>query len=275
MSKTDSLSYPVVDNIFLNTRDLPLTGKGYAAKVPLLIGVNRDETAIQLSPYYGIPSVPQFLALVSQVVGKDLTPYANNPAFPTPPGPAALAAFNVTQRLLTDAGYKCLSWATAYSAVKHKILPEVYAYEFNRTYQPRGFTSPLCQAPVTADHPYGDPDGEYFKCHSGDVELVFGELVGSERMIRDENDVPFEALAVDYWAAFIWNGDPNPKPGYLKARGYWGTLSQITATGNWEKVNTRHPMMRRLEWNGATVDMSEKEQCEAVGFPLDYYEGVL
>ncbi|KAK6330470.1 hypothetical protein TWF696_003361 [Orbilia brochopaga] len=267
--------FPVVDNIFLKTRNLPVTGKGYAASVPLLIGTNRDETGIQLSPFYGITSFPEFLIGVSQVIGQDVTQFANDPAFPVPSGDPARSAFNVTQRLLTDAGYKCLSWANAYSAVKHKVLPEVYAYRFNRTYQPTTYTNPLCLPPVTPDHPYGDPDAEYFKCHSGEVGTVFGELVSGGSMLRDEYDVPFEQLIVDYWSAFIWNADPNPKPGYLKARGYWGTLNQIAAAGKWERVNTRHPSMMGLQWNGGMLGFDEGPQCDALGLPLDYYETAL
>ncbi|EPS45811.1 hypothetical protein H072_218 [Dactylellina haptotyla CBS 200.50] len=269
-------SYPVVDNYLLKTSALPITGKGYAASVPILGGFNRDEAAIQVSPYYGITSnVTTFLYLASQVAGVNLTPYANSPAFPTPPGDATLAAFNVTQRVLTDVAFKCLQWATAYSGLKHHVFPTFHAYEFNRTYQPRGYTSQYCQPPVTPDYPYGNPNAEYFKCHSGEVDIVRGELVDSERMIRDENDIPWQVLAMDYWSAFIWNGDPNPKSGYLKVRGYWTTLSQIAATGKWEGVNIRTPLMRLIEWNGGTVALSEREQCEAVGLGLEYYETYL
>ncbi|KAK6531836.1 hypothetical protein TWF694_003001 [Orbilia ellipsospora] len=102
-----------------------------------------------------------------------------------------------------------------------------------------------------------------------------GEIVGSEMIPRDESDVPFEQLIVDYWSSFIWTGNPNPKTGYLQARGYWGTLSQIQQTGKWDALNTREEMMRLLEWNGGMVELSEAEQCTAIGYPIDYYESNL
>ncbi|KAF3931135.1 Neuroligin-2 [Dactylellina cionopaga] len=276
LSPVGHLAFPVVDSVILGTADLPVTGKGYAAKVPLLIGVNRDETGIQLSPYYGIPDVATYLDYIGQyVVFQNLSAFINHPAFPLPPGDPAQAAFNFTQRIVTDGAYKCLSWATAYSAVKHGVLPRVYTYEFNRTYGPLEYTNPLCEPPITAEHPFGDPDAEYFKCHSGELPTAHGEILFGGRKIRDEFDIPFEQLVIDYWTAYIWNNDPNPKTGYLKARGYWGTLNQITKAGKWEKVNTRGPKMMRLQWNGGSVDLSEKVQCEALGFPLDYFEKTL
>ncbi|KAK6511582.1 hypothetical protein TWF481_000497 [Arthrobotrys musiformis] len=270
------LAFPVLDNIILKTSDLQVTGKGYVADVPLLMGVNRDEDSIQLSPFYGIPDTYTYLEYISQaIIFKDITGFANHPAFPLPPGDAALSAFNQTQRILSDGAVKCLNWATAYSAAKHKVLPKVFAYEFNRTYQPVEYTSPLCEPPITASHPFGDPDAEYFKCHSGEVNIVHGELLYYGRNIRDEHDIPFQQLVIDYWTAYLWNQDPNPKPGYLKARGYLGTLSQVTAAGKWESVNTRQPKMMRLQWNGGSTDLSEKAQCEALEFPFTYFEQAL
>ncbi|KAF3313101.1 hypothetical protein TWF173_006275 [Orbilia oligospora] len=275
-SPLGSLAFPVLDNILLKTNDLQVTGKGYVAPVPLLMGVNRDEDSIQLSPFFGIPDAYTYLEYISQsIVLQDITRFANHPAFPQPPGDAAWSAFNLTQRILTDGAVKCLNWATAYSAAKHKVLPKVFAYEFNRTYSPVEYTNPLCEPPVTPGHPFGDPDAEYFKCHSGEVNIVHGELLYYGRNIRDENDIPFQQLIIDYWTAFIWNKDPNPKPGYLKARGYWGTLNQVANTGKWESVNTRQPKMMRLQWNGGSVDLSERPQCEALGFPFEYFESAL
>ncbi|KAK6529543.1 hypothetical protein TWF281_008714 [Arthrobotrys megalospora] len=277
LSALGNVAFPVLDNIILKTADLQVTGKGYVAPVPLLIGENRDEYAIQLSDFYGIPDVSTYLDYIGQyIIYRDLSAFVNHPAFPLPPGPdPALSAFNLTQRLLSDGASKCQTWATAFSAVKHKVLPKVYTYEFNRTYNPLEYTRPLCEPPATAEHPFGDPNAEYFKCHSGEVIIVHGELLYGGRNMRDEYDIPFQQLVIDYWTSFIWNKDPNPKPGYLKARGYWGTLNQVAKAGTWETVNTRNPKMMRLQWNGGLVDLSEREQCNALGFPFEYFETAL
>ncbi|KAK6354085.1 hypothetical protein TWF730_008503 [Orbilia blumenaviensis] len=275
-SPLGNIAFPVQDNIILKTSDLAVTGKKYAANVPLLTGVNRDETGIQISPYYGIPDIATYLDYIGQyVVFQNLSGLINHPDFPIPPGDPAWSAFNFTQRIVTDGAYTCLTWATAFSAVKHKVLPKVFTFEFNRTYAPFEYTNPLCEPPVSAEHPFGDPDAEYFKCHSGDVVLALGELLYGPRHMRDENDIPFAQLVVDYWTAFVWNKDPNPKCGYLEARGYWGTLNQVRKIGKWDSVNVRQPKMMRLQWNGGSVDLSERPQCAALGFPFEYFETAL
>ncbi|EPS41744.1 hypothetical protein H072_4344 [Dactylellina haptotyla CBS 200.50] len=185
-----------------------------------------------LSGYYGIPDTATYLSYIGQaIVGRNLSEFANHPAFLLPSRDPAWTAFNLAQIVSSD------------------VLPKVYTDEFNRTYQPSTFTSALCKPPVTIEHPYGDPSAEYFKCHSGDIGTAHGELLYGAKTIRDELDILFEQLVVDYWVAYIWNNDPNLKAGYLK--------------------------MMRIQWNGGLVDLNEETQCAALGFPLEYFEGSL
>ncbi|KAF3935004.1 Acetylcholinesterase [Dactylellina cionopaga] len=269
-------NWPVVDRKILSVPDLPLTGNAYIAPVPLIIGTTRDETAIMLSPvnaeYYGdIYSTYDYLDFAGTTpevfgnVNKNLTLFANHPAFPLPKGgDPDFAAFNVTVRVLTDAIFKCGSWSTAYLAAKHNTLPKVYVYEVNQTYQPLEYTAPECEPPNN------DPSKEYFKCHAGDVDSMLGALQWDGLKPRDRNDFLFSELLMDYWTSFAWNHDPNPKQEYLFARGYWNTLEQVGSTGKWESLKADKPKMRRLQWNGYQTDLSEREQCEALGMPLDY-----
>lgn len=61
--------------------------------------------------------------------------------FPAPDGAnATLNAFNVTARVATDGEFRCLDQASAYAAVKNKLFPAVYSYEFDRSYQMAGFS---------------------------------------------------------------------------------------------------------------------------------------
>ncbi|KAF3924085.1 Neuroligin-2 [Dactylellina cionopaga] len=270
---------PVIDNIILS-RDLPIAGGGYIAPVPVIIGTNRDEWAIDLaqrgftgdqsSVYDYLQFATETYAPSSGGVAIDMTIYANTPEFPTPPG--ALGAFNVTQRILTDALFKCGSWATAFSGAKHQTLPAIYTYEFNRTYQTMYYTVDACNAPVTTEHPLGDPNQEYFKCHSGELDTSLGFLLYGGEEPRDENDIPYQQLLVDYWAAFAWWHNPNPKEGYLRVRNYWNTLNQVKKTGKWAKVNHLNPTMRKLQWDGGDVPMNEREQCQALGIPYEKFE---
>lgn len=155
--------YLVVDGTYLVTDELDVSGKCPAAHVPVLMGFMRDDGAA----FIGYP------ANTSETEAEFLTSQAFNASvvidsglFPVPHGPnKTLDIFNVTALVTTDSEFRCLDEATAYSAVKHEVFEEVYFYEFNRSYQLTVFdpNAPVCNAPVTAEYPYGDPNMEYFK----------------------------------------------------------------------------------------------------------------
>jgi hypothetical protein len=86
--------------------------------------------------------------------------------FPTPTGAnTTLDTFNVTIRFATDAMARCADQAFAHAGAKSEVFPSVWFYEFERGYQPADFelNTPVCDAPVDAEHPYGDPSKAYFK----------------------------------------------------------------------------------------------------------------
>ena len=90
----------------------------------------------------------------------------NSPLFPIPADSDAISRiFNVTSRVATNVAFRCLDQATAFSAVSHTLLKSVWSYEFNRSYQPPTFNPnpPRCEAPVDDEHPFGNPDREYYK----------------------------------------------------------------------------------------------------------------
>jgi hypothetical protein len=122
---------------------------------------------------------------------------------------------------------------------------------------------------VTPTHPYGDPSLEYFKCHAGDLEFSFGNVVRDGFPERDDFDIPFAQLTTDYWTAFARNLDPNPPAAYLKARGYSYTLAQTEFVGSWQPVNTTQPSMMLLQPDGAMARFGDEEQCAAIGQSLD------
>ncbi|KAK6543526.1 hypothetical protein TWF694_000272 [Orbilia ellipsospora] len=269
-------NYPIMDGRYIISSALPVTGKGFLNSVPTLLGSNRDELGITLSQL--LPPYTNFtesLAAISLLLTQDITAVANSPAFPLSPGDPAAAVFNASVRVLTDGALKCLTYSTAYSAAKHHTLPAVYAFEFNRTYSPAGFTSAACSPPITPSHPYGDPNQEYFKCHAGEVDYAFGVVLRTGLPQRDEFDIPFSQLVLDHWASFVWNHDPNPSTDYLKARGYYNTLNQVKISGLWERVNAARPQLKWLQWNSRTVPFPEGPQCAALGYPLDYFETYL
>ncbi|KAK6527382.1 hypothetical protein TWF281_010562 [Arthrobotrys megalospora] len=268
-------NYPVIDGKYLESSGLQVTGKGFINSVPTMIGANRDESAIAIGPLPRFTNFTESLAMISGLLTQDITAAANSPAFPVPPGDPAEAVFNATVRVVSDGTIKCLGLATAYSAAKHKTLPSIYVFEFNRTYSPPNYTSALCSPPTTSEFPLGDANQEYYKCHAGEVILVFGTLLRLGLPDRDGLDIPFSQVVIDYWASFMWRYDPNPTPAYLKAKGYFNTLNQIKVSGKWKTVETKRPEFKVLQWNAPSISFSEGPQCAALGLPLNYYEAYL
>ncbi|KAL5319891.1 hypothetical protein ACEPPN_012949 [Leptodophora sp. 'Broadleaf-Isolate-01'] len=264
---------PTIDGTYIVSPRLSLSGKEYAAQIPILTGTVRDESGIT-APYPAPASFEKALSDISGLLGLNLSYIPSTGAFPIPEGPdPTLNNFNVTSRIITDGGLHCLNQATAFSGIKHKVFPSVYSYVFNRTFQPPTFTNGACNAPTTLSHPLGDTDMEYFKCHAGDVIWPFGVLL-RVLQARDEIDIPFSQLILDYWTSFARTHDPNPDLGYLKARGYWSSIAQLKVAGKWDEVKASKPTARWLQWNGRQVPFEEKEQCDALGLPLDYYESL-
>ena len=233
-------------------------------------GVTRDDGAAFIS-YPTTTNVSQ--ALTAQSFLAD--PILASGDFPTPQNAnQTLAVFNVTARVSTDTQLRCIDEAAAYSAAKHNVLPKQYFYEFNRTYQLTAYSpnAPTCEPPRTASHPNGDPDGEYFKCHSGELYYEFGTLTREGLPDRDGKDFLFSQLIVDYWSSFARTYDPNPDPEYLKVRGYTNTIEQVKRSGKWPTLNAANPTLRQLQVDGNHIPFKEKEQCDALGLPLTYYE---
>jgi len=54
---------------------------------------------------------------------------------------------------------------------------------------------------------------------------------------RDNADLPFSQLIVDYITSFARSHNPNPDRGFIQARGYYNTLSQLDRVGGvWKAV---------------------------------------
>jgi len=284
-----------MDGKYLTNHELVVNSStgSLATNVPVLLGINRDETGVYISePAYPPPNTNFTTYLdaitsiifggpagVSSLIGLDKsTP--SNPFPGLPPSVFTNTAtqseiLNATIRLTSDWFYTCNGLAKAYTATKHRAWKETYFFEFNRTYSPRGYTQPWCDPPATPSHPHGDPSsGEYFKCHAGEQMIVFGTALRGGLPDRDGLDVPFMQLVVDYWTAFARWGDPNPRPEWLRARGYEGTLREVERVGRWERVDARRPTMRVLQWAGKQVKLGEghDEVCRGLGVPLDVLE---
>jgi hypothetical protein len=232
-----------------------------------MIGTTRDDGAAMI----GYPKAGETIQASLNESGLPES-IASSHLFPIPStANTTLDIFNTTSRAATDAMFRCIDEATAYAGRKNNIFPEIFYYEFNRTYQMPDWSpnAPVCDAPITEDFPNGDPSKEYFKCHSGELYYAFGTILRQGLPLRDEHDLPFGQYVLDSWAAFARSFDPTPDTGFLRARGYVNTTRLIGETGPWVSYR-QEGQARLLQWPPSMKTLVELEQCRALGFTLDY-----
>ncbi|KAK5107289.1 hypothetical protein LTR62_001418 [Meristemomyces frigidus] len=272
-----NFNYPVIDGTYLTSSYINLNASAAGkdtSSVPVISGVNRDEEGVLVS---NSDTTNLTQSIVDLGYGRAeleaiLSHLDDFPLGSTPTGNDTLInqVFNTTVRIATDAGFHCSDENTIIAGASTGIFPKTWFFEFNRTYQDPGYNmNGVCQAPVTSTHPYGDPELEYFKCHAGDLAMSFGTFARSGFPERDQYDIPFAQLTVDYWTGFARTLDPNPAQEYLMARGYWDTLQQTAFAGPWDPVNARQPEMMELQWNGVMRPLPDAVQCAVLGQGLD------
>ncbi|KAK3374995.1 Alpha/Beta hydrolase protein [Podospora didyma] len=261
----------VVDGTYLTSPKLALTS-GAPLPIHLMMGITHDDG----SPFITFPKANQTdeaAYLSSQ--GFSLPPAALFPLVTTT-GNQTLDLYNTSSRLATDGIFRCVDQATAVAGLSSgRLGPRIYYYEFDRTYQTGWPGTDVCNPPKTAAHPHGDPSLPYFRCHSGELYYLFGNLARQGLPMRDEGDLPFEQYVLDSFAAFIRGYDPNPDHGWLKARGYESTLALVTTeNGKWVPSTADTRTLRALDWPVSRQGpFRELEQCEGLGLGLDYYTG--
>lgn len=242
-------------------------------RVPIVMGVNRDEGGV-LGTVFPTTNLTTGILDLAASEGANASAILSSGLFPlgtSQSNNATLDVFNTTTRIYTDESFRCFNQFEAYAGVQDGVLPNIWFYEFNRTYQDPGYdANHVCGAPKTPSHPNGDPSLEYFKCHAGDLANTFGNVARVGFPDRDGLDAPFGQLVTDYWTTFARNLNPNPDMGYLKARGYWNTINQIQVSGAWEKVDAGNPRMMELQWNSLMVPFRDVAQCAVLGYPLDF-----
>ncbi|KAI8949605.1 Alpha/Beta hydrolase protein [Xylaria longipes] len=257
----------VVDGTYLVSDELELEGP--RLPVHLMMGTTRDDGAA----FIGYPTTTNQSAYLASL-GIDV-PSAE--LFPVPEiENQTLALFNMTARLATDGIFRCIDQATTYAALfNDRLLGSIYYYEFNRTYQLTNYPQlDICEPPKSTLQPFGDPTGEYFKCHSGELYYLFGNLARNGLPMRDNHDLPFQQFIVDSFSSFARTYNPNPDLAYLRARGYTNTSRQIEQNGIWKPATKDHLRKRTLQWPSFQSPFIELEQCEELGLPLNYYNTV-
>ncbi|KUI56990.1 Bile salt-activated lipase [Cytospora mali] len=259
--------YVVVDGTYITTENLTLTGP--EAPYKLMMGTMREDGAALLS-YPTTTNETAYLA----ASGWDIPQPTLDSLFPIPDGTnQTLDLFNASSRLATDGVFRCADEATVYSGLQNGKYDSVYYYEFERSYQMAGYPGiSVCQPLITSSHPYGDPSLPYFRCHSGELYLVFGNLAFQGLPERDEYDLSFEQFALDSFTSFARTYDPNPDEGFLNARGYSNTSKEIEQAGVWKPAKKGDLTMRALGWPSYQDSFREEPQCNGIGVPLTYWQ---
>ncbi|TGJ87229.1 hypothetical protein E0Z10_g1524 [Xylaria hypoxylon] len=257
----------VVDGTYLVSDELELS-KGSRLPVHLMMGTTRDDGAA----FIGYPTTTnQSVYLAS--LGFNAP---SEKLFPVPDiTNKTLGVFNMTARLATDGIFRCIDQATTYAALSNDRLGPIYYYEFNRTYQLTDYPRlDVCEPPKSTSHPFGDPTGEYFKCHSGELYYLFGNLAREGLPMRDDHDLPFQQFVIDSFSSFARTYNPNPDLAYLRARGYTNTTREIEQSGIWKPSTKDRITKRTLQWPSYESAFIELEQCEGLELPLNYYNGL-
>ncbi|KAG9002775.1 hypothetical protein FRB94_004722 [Tulasnella sp. JGI-2019a] len=275
VNSPNAARYVIVDGTYVTTPELEVTGKGPAARVPTMWGTMADDAAAFIGYPTAAENVSQAIQSLNYLSPNLTAAIVDSGLFPVPnTGNYTLDLFNVSARVATDIQFRCLDQATVYSAVKHNVFGTTYYYQFDRSYQTPGYdpNAPVCDAPVTAAYPHGNPNLPYFKCHSGDLYYEFGTMGQFGYPLRDANDVVMTQLVMDHWTSFVRTHDPNPDPSYLIARGYTSTLQQTTKAGHWNAATPGSDTLRRLSVPSSQSPFLEVPQCQLLGLPLNYYE---
>lgn len=264
-SMSNVARFLVVDGTYLTSDELQLDGP--KLPVTLMMGTMRDDGGPFIT-YPKTTNASEYLA----ASGFDAPPAD---LFPIPDGAnKTLNLYNMTTRLATDGIFRCVDQATAKRATETGRLGPVYYYEFDRSYQALGWPmTDVCEPPRTADSPLGDTTLPYFRCHSGELYYVFGNIGYLGLPDRDGADVDFQRVVLDSFASFARTLDPNPDRAFLAARGYKSTLDALTASGGrWEPTEDGKLTTRVLDWPSYQAPFREVDQCEGLGLGLGYYD---
>lgn len=229
--------YLVVDGIYLTSSGLMLSPGRPALPLRLMMmGITRDD-AVPFIPYLNTPNQVEYLSSL----GFAAPPQPALLPVPDTTANATLKLYNATSRLATDAEFRCADKAT--------VSAGVFYYEFDRTYQTRGWPRvDACEPPATPAGPRGDASLPYLRCHSGDLLYVFGNAVREGLPLRDDADLPFMQLVLDSFVSFARSYDPNPDLTFLAARGYATTLRQVRSSARWQPSAAAGLTMRVLDW---------------------------
>ena len=258
--------YVVQDGKYVNTSNLVLsTRNASTAHIPVIFGIIRNDGAsFSTYPKTPIANHSQGLQVALSINSTWAQRVIDSNLFPfTSTGNLTLDSFNVSQRIATDKTFRCVDQATVFAGAQTKTFQKAYYYQFERTiggYDPNNLGGPKDN----------NPKNPYFRFHGADMPWVFGTL----STIREPEDLWSEQLVSSYFGSFVRSGDPNPDLKYLQVRGYDKVIEGVKNYGQWSQVDGGKKSgdeVRLLDWPSTNTGYVDVEQCNWLGYPLDYY----
>ncbi|KFY31260.1 hypothetical protein V493_01268 [Pseudogymnoascus sp. VKM F-4281 (FW-2241)] len=254
--------YVVQDGTYVNTQQLDVVNRNSGtAHVPAMFGVAHDDGSSIGATYPAIPVTSEIEGIqaslgISAAYAQSVIDSGLFPLYDT--GNVTLDSFNVSARVATDSGFRCVDQATMFAAAKSHVFTASYYFEMDRAiggYDP----NLLGGAPVTPGYPDGNPNLPYFRFHSGaTAPFIFGNV----SPIRDSNDLKAAQLNSGYFAQFVKAGQPNPSERYLASRKYGETLHAVRQTGQWKHIKDENGPIRLL--NYPSVSSGSKEERHGI-----------
>ncbi|KAL4810107.1 Alpha/Beta hydrolase protein [Aspergillus unguis] len=229
-----SQSYQADGNIYTSK---PLPKSTSTANVPVMVGIATNDGVSLVK--YPSENVKSELEGVQDSLGLSTTEalkILSSDLFASPnTGNVAFDAFSIAQHIAKDQQILCPNQGVSY-ALASTGRSNSYYFETQRTIN----NSPL--------------------------PFIFGNL----GQIDDSIDLDAAQLISAYFAEFIRSGQPNPDPEYITARGYKTTLDVINAFDPWQPVRDSSGKIQLLDFPPETTTFRDLEQCDFLGFPIDY-----
>jgi para-nitrobenzyl esterase len=179
----EPLLAPVIDGVLLPAPPETLLIPGTFADVPILAGIDADESSAFSTPLVGSMSRRAWQAALAQTFGALAPRFA--PLYPAGTGAERAASLRQLHR---DLGLAALyAWSQVWSA--HARSP-AYAYLFDHL-EP------------------GPQSGRWGIFHSSELPYVFGTLDAAPERQFTAVDRKLSALLMRYWVDFVRTGNPN------------------------------------------------------------------
>lgn len=258
--------YVVQDGTYVNTPNLDVTSRNSKiAHVPVILGVTSDDGAsFTTYPKTPVSSHLEGLQAALKINATWAQRVIDSKLFPlTSTGNITLDSYNVSSRITTDKMFRCIDQATVYAGASTGAFKKGYYYQLDRTvggYDPNNIGGPAGN----------NPNNPYFRLHGGDMPWIFGNI----GTLRNADDLYSMQVATSYFGAFVRSGDPNPDLRYLNQRGYDKVIENVKKYGRWGEVNATRKTgdeIRLLDWPSKSAGFVDVEQCEWLGYPLEYY----